>query len=69
MVALPLGMWDRTHLLEQYTLEVVLGLLDERERDRLGDHVDHLPLNNVEVRVDEKLCRRTLESAPHSRGW
>jgi hypothetical protein len=45
-----------THLLEQYTLQVVLRLLNERVRDRLGDHVDHLPLDDVEVRVDQELC-------------
>ena len=49
-------------LLEQLTLEVLLRVAHERERDRLGDHIDHLALDDVEVRVDEELCGRAGEA-------
>ena len=46
-------------LLQQLALQVLLRVVHERERDRLGHHVDHLALHDVEVRVDEQLCLRT----------
>ena len=41
-------------LLEKLALEVILRMTDESQGDGLGDHVDDLPLHNVEVGVDEK---------------
>lgn len=63
-----------TDLLKQHPLEVVLGLLDEGVGNRLGNHVDHLALDDVEVGVNEELCdvgrgkKGQRESADDGRG-
>lgn len=51
-------------LLEKLFLEVFLRVVHERERDRLGHHVDHLALDDIEVGVDEEFCvqRRTMST-------
>ena len=41
-------------LLQQLPLQILLGVIDQCQRDRLRHHVDHLPLHNVEVRMDEQ---------------
>lgn len=43
-------------LLEQFSLKVLFRVVDQGERDGLRDHVNHLALDDIEVRVDEKLC-------------
>lgn len=40
--------------LQQLALQILLGVVHEREHDRLRDHIDHLPLYYVEIGVDEE---------------
>lgn len=41
-------------LLKEFSLEVLLRVVYERQRDGLWYHIDHLALDNVEVRVNEE---------------
>lgn len=42
-------------LLQQLTLELLLGVVDQVEHNRLGHSVDHCALYNVEVRGNQQL--------------
>ena len=42
------------HLLEEFALHFVLGVLDEGQHDGFGDHVDHGAADDVVVGCDEE---------------